>query len=335
MGASPATNDPAVVAAFHRALWHQGLLAAGLAVVVLIAWNVLRGVQLRQATARGPSEPDAHTAEPAEPAARRLLRVSFGLLWVFDGLLQGAGVLVALPELVWSTPRTGRTLLRLSGGFLIGMALLQAWPGRGFWQGRMGATGAPGSLAAMVQTMVKTPQPHALKDMVSAFASFDAAHGWAVNLFAVTAMALIGAGFLIARAGPARAALAIAIVVGLADWLLIEDLGFVGGVGTDPNSMIPMLLLFGAGYLALTRPVAAGVPARHRADAAWPRRLATEPAYALRVVAAMAALGVTLLGSAPMALAAAADRTAGPVPAQAPDQPRPPLQPVVGYGSPS
>ena len=39
----------------------------------------------------------------------------------------------------------------------------------------------------------------------------------------------------------------------LADWVLVQDLGFLGGLGTDPNSMIPLILLFSAGYLALAR----------------------------------------------------------------------------------
>jgi hypothetical protein len=43
-------------------------------------------------------------------------------------------------------------------------------------------------------------------------------------------------------------------VLCLADWVLVEDLGFLGGLGTDPNSMIPFILLAGGGYLALTRP---------------------------------------------------------------------------------
>ena len=46
----------------------------------------------------------------------------------------------------------------------------------------------------------------------------------------------------------------------LADWVLIEDLGFFGGLGTDPNSMIPFILLFTAGYLGLA-------PAAARAQA--------------------------------------------------------------------
>ena len=41
------------------------------------------------------------------------------------------------------------------------------------------------------------------------------------------------------------------VVLCLADWVLVEDLGFLGGLGTDPNSMVPMALLFVCGYLAL------------------------------------------------------------------------------------
>ncbi len=53
----------------------------------------------------------------------------------------------------------------------------------------------------------------------------------------------------------------------LADWVLIEDLGFLGGVGTDPNSMVPMLLVFVSGYVALTRlPATAAEPISVRID---------------------------------------------------------------------
>ena len=46
-----------------------------------------------------------------------------------------AGALLALPERAWDSPRLGRLLLGGTGAFFLGMALLQAWPGRGFWQG--------------------------------------------------------------------------------------------------------------------------------------------------------------------------------------------------------
>ena len=96
----------------------------------------------------------------------------------------------------------------------------------------------------MIRNMSQTPQPHFLARIVAAFANFTAAHGFAVNLFTVIALAAIGAAFLSGRPRLARLGVGAALVLCLADWVLIEDLGFFGGVGTDPNSMIPMALLF-------------------------------------------------------------------------------------------
>ena len=93
-------------------------------------------------------------------------------------------------------------------------------------------------------------------DLVAAFAAFDQAHGFAVNLFAVAALAAVGAAFLSGRRRLIFPGLIAFTVLCLADWVLIQDLGFLGGVGTDPNSMIPFILLAGAGYLALVRPAA-------------------------------------------------------------------------------
>ena len=161
----------------------------------------------------------------------------------------------------------------------------------------------------MVRQMAQTPQPHLLSSWAAAFAGFDAAHGWAVNLFAVMALGAIGAAFLTARPRIVRLAAVAGVVLCLADWVLIEDLGFMGGVGTDPNSMIPMALIFVSGYLAITRipipnqtvfpianPIAAG-------SSRWERALA-QPTYAFRSIAALGAIGITLVGATPMALAA-------------------------------
>ena len=46
-----------------------------------------------------------------------------------------AGALIALPDGPGRPPRLGRIVLRVLGVFFVGMALLQAWPGRGFWSG--------------------------------------------------------------------------------------------------------------------------------------------------------------------------------------------------------
>ena len=261
-----------------------------------------------------------------------------------------AGALIALPEGAWRSPRLGRLLLGGLGLFFLGMALLQAWPGRGFWQGTV--AGQPGTLAGMVQSMSGTPQPHFLSSLVSGFGSFAASNGFAVNLVVVIALAAMGAIFLTGRPRLVRYAVAFGIAFCLADWLQVQDLGFLGGLGTDPNSMIPMILLFSAGYLALApapqeatvaqeatgggsggRDGGSGAAAaagerwagrgQGRLGAAlgpggWRRRLrpgalgAALATARARSVAAVAALVVILIGAAPMA-SAAANRTADPI----------------------
>jgi cytochrome oxidase Cu insertion factor (SCO1/SenC/PrrC family) len=455
MGGSFSNNDPTVVAAFHRALLQGGIVVLALLTALFVVWRISRSLQLR-AVSGDPNEDQSEDRPGAggvafEPAARRFLRVAFGLLWIFDGLLQQqasmplgmipqvvqpaaatspgwvrhlvegassvwtyhpvtaaaaavwiqigigffllvasrgnwsrlagvasagwgvvvwifgeafggifgtgltwlfgapgaalfyvlAGVLVALPVAVWSSPALGRWSLRAMGGFFAGMALLQAWPGRGYWQGQAGGAPAPGTLTGMVQQMAGTSQPHLLASVVNWFARFDAAHGWGVNLFAVVALAAIGAAFLSGRPRAARLGLSAAVVIGLADWLLIEDLGFMGGTGTDPNSMIPMLLILAGGYLALTRlPVPVTVEAMPSPALPWRQRLRAEPAFALRISAALAGVGITLVGAAPMAVAATqsgadpilADAIAGPV--NYVDYPAPPFHLTDQRGQP-
>jgi cytochrome oxidase Cu insertion factor (SCO1/SenC/PrrC family) len=246
-----------------------------------------------------------------------------GVTWLFGapgaaGLYCVAGALIALPDRAWHSPRLGRLILAGLGTFLMGMAVLQAWPGRGFWQGISGRR--TGTLAGMTAAMARTPQPGAFSGWVRAFTAFDEAHGFAVNLLAVAVLAVIGGIFLTGRrrlVGPAVAAFA---VLCLADWVLVEDFGFFGGLGTDPNSMIPFALLAIAGYQALTpfRPVtvpAARVPAP---AARWRERFAPASLRNLSFgpVASLGALGPILLGAAPMA-AAQASRTADPILAQA------------------
>jgi hypothetical protein len=184
-----------------------------------------------------------------------------GLTWLFGApgavlFYCVAGVLVVLPERRWRGPRLGRAVLAVMGVFFIGMAMLQAWPGRGFWQGT--EHGHPGTLAGITASMAQAPQPGFLAAWVRAFTSFDQANGFAVNLFAVIVPAAAGLVLLAARPlhGSRPVVLRVTVMflaaACLADWVLIEDLGFFGGLGTDPNSMIPLLLLVVAGYLALT-----------------------------------------------------------------------------------
>ena len=379
---------PLIVAAFRAALLHQGLIALLVIVVAGAAWVGLR--------ARRDPGPDTQ----GEPAGRRLLRIGFGLLWLFDGILQAqpgmptgllpqgieptalsssawvrhlvnwggtawtyhpvqasaaavwiqiglgswllaaprgsasrlaglasvgwglvvwvfgeafggifapgltwltgapgavliyvvAGALIALPARAWLSARLGQLTLAGLGVFLAVMAGGQARPGTGFWQGT--SSGQPGTLAAMAQSMAQTPQPSFLSGWVSAFAAFDDAHGFAVNLFVVVALTVIAVAFASGRPRLIRPALTGFTVLCLADWVLIQDLGFLGGVGTDPNSMIPFILLAAGGYLALTRSTQ-----EHRE----PRR--DWVTVRLRQAAALGAVGLIALGATLMSLA--------------------------------
>jgi cytochrome oxidase Cu insertion factor (SCO1/SenC/PrrC family) len=423
-------NAPAVVAAFKTALLHQGLIVLLIFGTLGLAWISVRA--WRPATAKDVAGvPDVTPAASAEPAWRQVLRVGFGILWLFDGILQAqpqmavglpsqviaptaatspswvqhvvnwagtawsfhpmqagasavwiqigigiwmlaaprgvlsrlaglagvgwglvvwvfgesfggifapaltwlfgapgaalvyvvAGALIALPESTWRTRRLGRLTMAGLGLFLIGMAVLQAWPGRGFWQGL--SHGRPGTLAAMTQSMAPTPQPNVLTTWIVAFTQFDEAHGFAVNFVAVVALTVTGLVFLSGRAQLIRPVLIAFTVLCAADWVLVEDFGFFGGLGTDPNSMIPMVLLAIAGYLALSLEQVP-VPASATEPASWRARLAavTLPqslaALSIRSVAAVGAIGVIILGAAPMA-AAQANHVADPILAQAID----------------
>jgi cytochrome oxidase Cu insertion factor (SCO1/SenC/PrrC family) len=194
-----------------------------------------------------------------------LVSLAWGLLvWIFGeafgglfapglALLAGApgaallyaagGGLLALPERAWRGRQLGRVVTASVGALLVALAVLQAWPGRGSWQG---------SLGTMARSAATTLQPHVLSSLLTSFASFDRSHAAVVNLVAVVVPFAVGLVFLVGGrlVVPAFAGLTVFAVVG---WVLIEDLGVFGGTGTDPNSLPPLLLLAGSGVLAVVR----------------------------------------------------------------------------------
>ncbi len=184
--------------------------------------------------------------------------------------------------------------------------------------------------------MSQTPQPGFLSSWLGSFAVFDSAHGWAVNLFLVVSLGAIGLLFVSSRARFARVGVVAGIVLCLVDWVLIEDLGFLGGVGTDPNGMIPMTLVFVGGYLAMTRvphaDVLIGAEEVAEPRPSWAERVMTSPGYSFRALAALGAIAIVLVGAVPMA-AASTNPYADPIVAQAvdgtpnvTDRPTPPFE---------
>ncbi len=243
-------------------------------------------------------------------------------------LYTAGGLLVALPARFWATRALGRWWLRLVGLGLVAGAVLQAWPGRGYWQGTLG--GQPGSLTDMVRSMATTPQPGFLARLVAGFGDLVAAHGFAVNLLAVVLLAAGGAALLSGRRSVLRPAVLTLTAFFLVTWVLVQDFGFFGGLGTDPNSMIPMIvLLTGAFATVATGPAVAAVTVAVEQPAdAGPSggggpsvRARRRPARRLRlalgtasasVVVALWAGAVMLLGAEPMAVAEV-QRTADPI----------------------
>jgi cytochrome oxidase Cu insertion factor (SCO1/SenC/PrrC family) len=208
-----------------------------------------------------------------------------------------AGALLALPERVWRDPRLGRRLLVGCGVYFIAMAVLQALPGNGFW-----TDGSSSALPAMVGEMAETPQPHAIAQVVGNFGSFAAGHAVLVNAFVVAALGAIGLALLSGSRRAVRVAVGAALVVSLADWVLVQDFGVFGGVGTDPNSAIPTLLVLFASYLALVRPAVATAPAPASATATRGGR--SNLRGAIGVLAVIVACATTALGAVPYAIAA-------------------------------
>ena len=240
-----------------------------------------------------------------------------GVTWLFGApgavlIYAVAGALIALPERAWLETRLGRAVLGATGLFFLTMALLQALPGTEFWEGGRG-----GPLPAMVEQMSQTPQPAFLASLLSAFAGLSASHPVLINLIVVGALAATGAGLLI---GASRSRLGtrlllpatvLAVTLCLADWLLVEDMGFFGGLGTDPNSAIPIALICTGGYLAVRSPAAAA-PAQGFRTAGWG---SWTPRYRLGVFATAAVAALILVGVVP-AVYDAGTQPASPILAQ-------------------
>jgi hypothetical protein len=255
-----------------------------------------------------------------------------------------AGVLLALPVRAWQDPQLGRRMLQACGALLAAAAVLQAWPGRRWWQGTLPGPGNSrllGPLPAFIGDMSSASQPAALHDLVGWFAGVVATHGFAVNLVAVVMLGAAGAGLLTGRPAIARPVAGAAIGLCLAVWVLVQDLGVFGGLGTDPNSMLPQAVILAAGLTAAVRrtvplpagvpvPVASGMlaetveaapveasqptapvqPAHGRLGALHPGPAARRLGRAFGTASASAVLAVwatvmVMMGAAPMAIAAA------------------------------
>src|SRR5215469_2263329 len=99
-------NDPQVVSAFVSALLHQGLVGLLIFATLGVAWlsaRVWTGRPIHSSGDAGsaPGGTAVAAGDAAEPVGRQVLRLGFGLLWLFDGILQAQPKLaVGLPARV-------------------------------------------------------------------------------------------------------------------------------------------------------------------------------------------------------------------------------------------
>ena len=118
-----------------------------------------------------------------------------GLSWLFGApgaalLYAVAGALIALPDRAW--PGAGSAGACWPARACSWPGWRCSRPGRGAGSGQGTAAGQPGNLASMVQGMAQTSSPGSCRPGCAGSATFAAAHGFAVNLVVVVALAATG-----------------------------------------------------------------------------------------------------------------------------------------------
>lgn len=184
------------------------------------------------------------------------LYVSLGwslVIWVFGeafgSLLNGAtwltgapgsvllygliAIILLLPTGYWHDGRVLRGLTISMGILWLLYAGLQAWPGAGFW--------APGGLKGALLPMAQMSQPGWMAAPIQFVADRmdEAPMVW--NGSFVLLLTLLGLGWL--WRPRQRGLVEFSIVFTFLSWWLGQDFGVMGGMGTDPNTGAPLLLL--------------------------------------------------------------------------------------------
>ncbi|MCL4319095.1 MAG: hypothetical protein M1596_04280 [Firmicutes bacterium] len=129
--------------------------------------------------------------------------------------MASAGLLL-LPDAMWLTGQVRRGVRWGVVGLWLWGALVQAWPGAGFWSGP--------TLGTLFQNAAQNAQPPWLSGPIYATAHWVTHHGLVANgVLAHTRLGWLGV-----------------------LWWLGQDFGVLGGVGTDPNSAPVIALVLGA-----------------------------------------------------------------------------------------
>lgn len=193
---------------------------------------------------------------PQRPLGRFGLYVSFGwslVIWVFGesfgSLLNGATWLTGAPGSAllyalaaglllqpisrWMNAGVRRWLTTSVGVMWVLCAFLQAWPSAGFWQS--------GGMKAALIPMAQMNQPAWMSAPVYALANLLNVHPAIWNVAFVVWLGSLGLAWVVRPR--LRGLSEITLVFTGLSWWLGQDFGIVGGMGTDPNSGLPLLVL--------------------------------------------------------------------------------------------
>jgi len=201
-----------------------------------------------------------------------------------------AGFLLAVPEGALRDRVVLTRIARAFGLLLAVLAVVQAWPGRGFWAG--GTAAKPGAISAMADSMATLKQPAAMEQLQHQLSSFALHGSWVINLVVVVGLGLVAAGLLRGSTHSVGLAARLYLVLSLLNWIAIQDLGIFGGLATDVNSMLPSLVIpfaLWAGLLEIDR--------ANEAEVVTPvaDRLTPE-----RVIGAWVGVAALILGAVPL-----------------------------------
>lgn len=155
---------------------------------------------------------------------------------VFFYLVSAA--LLLLPERRWLSGQVARGLGWGLAGFWTLGAIVQAWPGAGYWT----------HLSPLFQGAAENAQPAWVSGPIYQVAQWTTLHGGLANGVVTLGMLTLGLlwfGRPFGRLTGMTTGVALFLM-----WWLAQDFGVLGGVGTDPQTAPVLALLIGAGCLS-------------------------------------------------------------------------------------
>ena len=141
-------------------------------------------------------------------------------------------LLLLLPPAFWQSRGIIKSLSWGMAGLWALVAILQAWPASEFWRGQ--------TTAGYILSMANMPQPSIFSAPLYAWANQLTAHPALWNAGLVMVFVLLALLWVIRP--HSRVTWWLSAAVTFASWWLGQDFGVLGGMGTDPNSGVVVLL---------------------------------------------------------------------------------------------